>query len=163
MGGIAKVDGECRSPTYPTATLETFRQSLIQSGICEPSQNKISISLLLSVSQCLRRIYEEESQDSLRQQQKSRRLETSRALSSTSFRYIQALRPQWERVRRKLLQGSRSHQISLSEFRHAVLREGGLTISPADIQELWRYSSLRSAGDGGIVVRRFRILIQQRL
>jgi hypothetical protein len=126
-------------------TLESFRLSLLESGIHHPDKDRlnININLLLSASQYLSGIYEEECRDSLRQQTIAKN--SSHSVPSASVRYIQALQPQWEKIKRQLLL-SRHGDLSLQEFTHSVLREGGVVMAPRDILELWRHI----AGTGNI-------------
>lgn len=120
-------------------TWETFQQSLFESGIYDPSENRIFINLLLSAAQSLRQRYEEDCTNSRHIQQLAKLHETSRQLSSTAIRYIIDIQPRWENIRRHLLRNSSNKNISLSSFTHSLLTDAGIVMTAKDIQELWRY------------------------
>jgi hypothetical protein len=118
-------------------TLDLFRHSLLESRIFCPQESRINISLLLFASESLSRLYQEKCKASLRDQER-KKLQSSRH-PNACLRYLQTLQPKWSNVRTQMLRSSRNQTVSFSDFTHSVAREGGIVISPRDLQELWRY------------------------
>lgn len=122
-----------------------FEQSLRESGLLSESpENKIHIQSLFFISKSLKASQLEQLEYSQsyteKQQYNNHNHHNHHRNSSTSIRYVQAIKPKWKQIKNFLLTYSRNrNNISYREFIHSIQSVGGTVMSPVDVKELLRY------------------------